>query len=111
PPLPRPERFPEDIIVSSALRSLQCAWFPAFQLPAVRRILQEHAGNDCDDEIGDAEISECAQDADALNQPRRHWRGDECAGSESADRDAGDESSFIRKPFYQHGHGNDVAKA
>ena len=31
-------------------------------------------------------------------------------GSESADRDASDESSFIGKPFYQHGHRNDVAE-
>src|SRR4029077_20268079 len=98
-------------VMSSALRSLECAWFPAIQLPALRRILHEHAGNDCDDEIADAEVSKCAQDADALNESRRHRRGDECAGSESADRDASDESSFIGKPFYQHGHGNDVTKA
>src|SRR5207253_9203774 len=98
PPLPCPERFPEDIIVSSALRSLQRAWFPAFQLPALRRILHKHASNDCDDEVGNAEVSKCAQDTNALNESRRHWRGDERAGSESADRDASDESSFIGKP-------------
>ena len=58
----------------------------------------------------DAEVSECAQDTNALNESRRHRCGDERARSESADRDASDESSFIGKPFYQHGHWNDVAK-
>src|SRR5205085_6988945 len=111
PPLPCLQRFPQDVIVSSALRSLQRAWFPAFQLPPFWRILQEHAGDHCDDEIRDAEVSECAQDTNALNESRRHRRGDERARSESPDRNASDESSSIGEPFYQHGHRNDIAKA
>jgi hypothetical protein len=50
------------------------------------------------------------QHTDRLDQLRCHWRGDQRAGSESANGNAGDETAAIRKPFYEHRDRNDVAE-
>ena len=47
----------------------------------------------------------------SATQAGRHWRGDERAGAETADGDAGDETAAIGKPLHQHSNGNDVAES
>ena len=84
---------------------------PTHRLPTIGRILHKQSSYNCDDQISDPEISECAQDADALNESRSHRRGNERAGAKPANRNPGNESSAIWKPLHQHGHWNDVAKA
>jgi len=97
--------------VPGPLRGFLRARRPSFRLPVFRRILHEQRGDDRDNEIGDAEIRECRQHADGLNESRGHWRGDERAGTEPADGDPGDETASIGEPFYQNCNGNNVAQA
>src|SRR6266404_9370546 len=93
-----------------AVRSLARRRRPTRELPTVGRVLHKGTRNYCHNEISDAQVSECAQDTNALDELRRHRRGNERAHSKPADRDAGDESSSIRKPFHQHGNRDDVSK-
>ena len=96
--------------MARAVGSFACCRRPTLRLPSIGRVLHKGPGNDCHNEIGDTQVSECAQDANALDEFRRDRRGNERAGPEPADRDAGYESSSIRKPLHQHGNRNDVSK-
>ena len=80
-------------------------------LASIEASENEGAGDYCNNEVPDAQVSECAQDANALNESRRHGRGDECARSEPAHRDPGNKASSIGKPLHQHGHRHDVSQA
>src|SRR2546430_6207646 len=97
--------------MARAVRSLGCCRRPTLRLPTIGRILHKQSGYNRDDQICDPEISECAQDTDALNESRSHGCRNERAGAKPANRNPGNESSAIWKPLHQHGHWNDVAKA
>ena len=96
--------------MGGALRGLFRRGAPAFRLVTLRRISHEQRRDGGDNEIGNPEISECRQHADYLDQSRCHRRGDERAGAESSNGDAGDETAPIREPFHQRGDWNDVTK-
>src|ERR1700730_6854330 len=93
-----------------ALRSFGCRWRPTSGSPTVRRILHEESCDNRHDQICNAEIREGTQHANSLNQPRRYRCRDQSTSSKSTNRDAGNKSSAIRKPFYQDRHRNNVAK-
>src|SRR5690349_19204922 len=96
--------------MARAVGSLSCRRRPTLRLPAIGRILHKEAGHNREDQICDPEISECAENTDALNEPRSHRRGNERAGAKSANRNSGNESSAIRKPLHEHRYRNDVSK-
>ena len=49
--------------------------------------------------------------ADRLNQPRRDGRGDQRAGAEAADRNAGNQSPAIREPLDKDSNRDDIGEA
>src|SRR2546425_10107586 len=96
--------------MARAVGILACCWRPALRLPTIGWILHKQSSYHRDDQMCDPEIGECAQDTNALNQPRRHRRGNKRAGAEAADRDSGNKPSAVWEPLHQDCHRNDVAK-
>src|SRR5207253_4052215 len=96
--------------MARAVGILACCWRPALRLPTIGWILHKQSSYHRDDQLCDPEIGECAENTDALNEPRSYRRGNERAGTKSANRNAGNESPAIRKPLHQDRHRNDVAK-
>ena len=111
PPLPTGECFRKGIIPLRPLGRLRCCGAPALGPPALRRVLHESAGNNRHNQEGNAKVGERLEDTNGLDQPRRQGRGDQRAGAEAADGDAGDQSSAIREPLDQHSDRHDVAEA
>src|SRR5882672_1193433 len=110
-PLPGLECLAERVIASCTLRSLRSSWRPTLGSPAFGRILHKQAGNNGHNQICDAQIGKGVQYANALNEPGSYRGRDQSAGSETTNRDPGDESSAIWKPFHQDRNRNDVRES
>ncbi len=90
---------------------LGCRWRPAWRVVPVRRVLHEAGGAHHGDQVHDSKDRERAQGADLRDEPRGDRRRDQCAASETGDRDAGDHPPSVREPLHQRRHRDDISEA
>ena len=111
PPLPGLQRVSESVVRCCTLFGLGGGRNPARRLPPNRWVLHEVAGRHGNHKICDAKIGECLQDANILNQASSQRCEDQSPGAKTADGDAGDKASAIRKPLNQYRYGNNVTES
>src|SRR5438270_5401448 len=83
---------------------------PTSRLPCVRWVPHQQCRGHNDYQKGSAQIGKGQQHTDALNEPRRDRSRNQRASPETADCNARDQTSSIRKPLDQHSYWNDIAE-